>query len=91
MPTPKLIPRPTFDVESPNAAHQADLLFLPHDRPPRGKKVYKYAFTVVNVASTFKTAEPLNTIAKNAKIVHIQFLIDISTNIYRNNTYNMPF
>ena len=28
---------------------------------------------------------------KNAKIVHIQFLIQISTNIYRNNTYIISF
>ncbi|RMX48853.1 hypothetical protein pdam_00013020 [Pocillopora damicornis] len=38
--------------------HQADLLFLPHNRPPRGKKVYKYALTVFDVASRFKAAEP---------------------------------
>ena len=29
---PKHIPRPTFDVESPNAVYQAGLLFLSHDR-----------------------------------------------------------
>ena len=28
----KHIPGPTSDVESPNAVHQADLLFLPHDK-----------------------------------------------------------
>ena len=26
---------PSFDVELPNAVHQADLLFLPHDKLPR--------------------------------------------------------
>ena len=56
---PKHIPGPTSDVESPNAVHQADLLFLPHDRLPKGKKVYKYALTVVDVASRFKAAQPL--------------------------------
>ena len=55
----KHIPGPTSDVESPNAVHQADLLFLPHDRLPKGKKVYKYALTVVDVASRFKAAQPL--------------------------------
>ena len=55
------IPKPTFDVESPNVVHQADLLFLPYDRSLRVKKVYKYALTVVNVASTFKAAEPLTS------------------------------
>ena len=38
--------------------HQADL-FLPHDRLPRGRKIFKYALTVVDVASRFKDAEPL--------------------------------
>ena len=41
LPAPKHIPRPTFDVEIPNAVHQADLLFLPYDKI--GRKVYKYA------------------------------------------------
>lgn len=61
LPAPKHIPRPTFDVQSPNAVHQADLLFLPHDRLPRGRKVYKYALTVVDVASRFKDAESLTS------------------------------
>ena len=40
LPAPRYIPRPTFDVQCPNAVHQADLLFLPHDRPiPRSRKV----------------------------------------------------
>ena len=30
---PRRIPRPTFGVTVPNEVHQADLLFLPHDRP----------------------------------------------------------
>ena len=32
-------------------------LFLPHDKLPRGKKVYKYALTVVDAASRYKAAE----------------------------------
>ena len=59
LPAPKYIPRPTFDVRIPNEVHQADLLFLPHDR--RGRKTYKYALTVVDVASRYKEAEPLTT------------------------------
>ena len=50
---------PTFDVFVPNEVHQADLLFLPHDRPLRSRKTYKYALTVVDVASRYKEAEPL--------------------------------
>ena len=61
LPAPRYIPRPTFDVFVPNEVHQADLLFLPHDRPLRSRKTYKYALTVVDVASRYKEAEPLAT------------------------------
>ena len=61
LPGPRYIPRPKFDVSLPNAVHQADLLFLPHDKLPRGKKVYKYALTVVDVASRYKAAEALTS------------------------------
>src|SRR6218665_3976860 len=57
LPGPRYIPRPMFDEDRPNAVHQADLLFLPHDRV--GRKTYKYALTVVDVASRYKEAEPL--------------------------------
>ena len=50
LPAPRTIPRPTFDVDLPNAVHQADLLFLPRDK-----------LTVVDVASRFKAAEPLTS------------------------------
>lgn len=61
LPAPKYIPRPKFDISIPNKTHQADLLFLPHDRLPRGRKIYKYALTVVDVASRYKEAEPLTS------------------------------
>ena len=67
LPPPRHVPRPKFDVSTPNEVHQADLLFLPHDRPGRGRKLYKYALTVVDVASRYKEAEPLAT--KEAKEV----------------------
>ena len=61
LPAPKFIPRPFFDEDRPNAVHQADLLYLPHDRVGKGRKTktYKYALTVVDVASRYKAAEPL--------------------------------
>ena len=61
LPPPKYIPRAKFSVSAPNEVHQADLLFLPHDRPGKGKKLYKYALTVVDVASRYKEAEPLSS------------------------------
>ena len=57
LPAPKRIRRPIFDVQTPNDVHQADLLFLPHDKVNR--RTYKYALTVVDVASRYKEAEPL--------------------------------
>ena len=57
LPAPRSVPRPKFDVALPNEVHQADLLFLPHDRV--GRRTYKYALTVVDVASRYKEAEPL--------------------------------
>jgi hypothetical protein len=32
LPPPTYIPRPKFDIPIPNDTHQADLLFLPHDK-----------------------------------------------------------
>ena len=37
---PRQIPRPKFDVPVPNEVHQADLLYLRHDRPPRSRKTF---------------------------------------------------
>ena len=71
LPAPRYIPRPKFDVPTPNKVHQADLLFLPHDKLPRGRKVFKYALTVVDVASRFKEAEPLTS--KNSDEVALAF------------------
>ena len=61
LPVPRRIPRPKFDVPTPNAVHQADLLFLPHNKLPSGRKVFKYALTVADVASRYKEAEPLTS------------------------------
>ena len=59
LPSPKYIPRPHWTVDKPNQIHQADLLFLPHDRV--GRKTYKYALVVVDIASRYKDAEPLTS------------------------------
>ena len=59
LPVPRYLPRLKFDVATPNSVHQADLLFLPHDKLPRGRKIYKYALTVVDIASRYREAEPL--------------------------------
>ena len=74
LPAPKKIVRPKFEAEEKNAVHQADLLFLPHDKV--GKKLYKYALTVVDVGSRYKDAEPLTS--KDSKEVASAF-----ENIYK--------
>ena len=48
-----------FTEDRPNVIHQADLLFLPHDR--LGRKTYKYALTLVDAASRYKAARPLTS------------------------------
>ena len=65
LPAPRHLPRPKFDIATPNEVHQTYLLVLLHDKVRR--KTYKYALTVVDVASRFKAAEPLTT--KEAKEV----------------------
>ena len=61
LPAPRYVPRPKFDVATPNSVHQADLLFLPYDKLPHGREIYKYALTVVGVASRYKKVEPLTS------------------------------
>ena len=61
--------------------HQADLLFLPYDRVRF--KTYKYALTVVDVASRFKEAEPITS--KNADQV-----ADAIAKIYKRSPLNWP-
>ena len=61
-PALKHILRQTFDVKSPNATCQAEFLFLPHHKvTARLWKFYRYALTVVDVASRFKAAEPVTS------------------------------
>ena len=47
LPPPSYIPRPKFDITTPNEVHQADILYLPHDTV--GGQTYKYALTIVDV------------------------------------------
>ena len=63
LPAPRRIRRPKFDASEPNTVHQADLLFLPHDKLSRWRKVFKYALTVTvaDVASHYKEKEPLTS------------------------------
>jgi len=66
MPLPGYIPRASFNsIVIPNECHQADILYMPHDKI--GKKIYKYCLCVVDVASRFKVTYPLSEI--NSSVV----------------------
>ena len=80
LPATRHIP-PKFDIATPNGVHQADLLFLPHDKVRL--KTYNYALTVVDIASRFKAAEPLAT--KEAKAV-----AEALSRIYRRGPLKWP-
>ena len=81
LPAPRHIRRPRFDVSKPNEVHLADLLFLPHDCV--GRKTFRYALTVVDVASRYKVAEPLTN--KTAAEV-----ADALSRIYRRGPLKWP-
>ena len=62
LPPPKYVPRPNASMSlfaKPNDIHQGDLLNLPHDRYK--KKTYKYALSIVDVASRYKGFYQLTT------------------------------
>ena len=84
LPAPKYIPRPNASLSlyaKPNDIHQADILYLPHDKFK--KKTYKYALNIVDVASRYKGSYQLTT--KNAKEVAQAFQW-----IYENTPLNYP-
>ena len=84
LPAPKYIPRPNASLSlyaKPNDIHQADILYLPHDKFK--KKTYKYALNIVDVASRYKGSYQLTT--KNAKEVAQAFQW-----IYKNAQLNYP-
>ena len=84
LPAPKYIPRPNASLSlyaKPNDIHQADILYLPHDKFK--KKTYKYALNIVDVASRYKGSYQLTT--KNTKEVAQAFQW-----IYENTPLNYP-
>ncbi len=70
LPAPKKIIRPQFINIKPNHTHQMDLLYLPHDTIRR--KRFKYALTVVDIASRYKDAEPLTDKSASSVSVALQ-------------------
>ena len=72
LPRPKYSPRPNASMSlhaKLNDIHQADILYLPHDKYE--KKIYKYVLNIVDVASRYKGSYQLTT--KNSKEVSQAF------------------
>lgn len=59
IPAPKHIDHPHYYVTEVNQMHQADLLYLPHDKVYQN--TYKYCLNVIDVASRYKASRPLKT------------------------------
>ena len=59
LPKPKRIDYAHFYVTKVNMIHQADLLYLPHDKVYQS--TYKYVLNVIDIASGYKASRPLRT------------------------------
>ena len=59
LPRPKKIKYAHFYVTKPNQIHQADLLYLPHDKVYQN--TYKYVLNVIDIASGYAASRPLKT------------------------------
>ena len=81
LPYPKRIDHPHYYVTEVNKIHQADLLYLPHDKVYQNK--YKYTLNVIDVASQYKASRPLKT--KNASEV-----ADAFKDIYKRGALKYP-
>ena len=81
LPRPKRIDYAHFYVTKPNQLHQADLLFLPHDKVYQN--TYKYTLNVIDVASGYKASRPLRT--KQASEV-----VDMFKDIYKKGPLRYP-
>ena len=59
LPKPKHIDYAHFYVTKVNKIHQADLMYLPHDKVYQS--TYKYVLNIVDIASGYKVSRPLKT------------------------------
>ena len=59
LPAPKRIDYAHFYVTKVNQIHQADLLYLPHNKVYNN--TYKYVLNVIDIASGYKVSRPLRT------------------------------
>ena len=59
LPKPKHIDYAHFYVTKVNKIHQADLMYLPHDKVYQN--TYKYVLNIIDIASGYKASRPLRT------------------------------
>ena len=59
LPKPKHIHYAHFYVTKVNKIHQADLMYLPHDK--LYQNTYKYVLNIIDIASGYKASRPLRT------------------------------
>jgi len=81
LPRPKKIKYAHFFVTQPNKIHQADLLYLPHDKVYQN--TYKYTLNVIDISSGYIASRPLKT--KKASEVAEMF-----KDIYRKGPLRFP-
>ena len=77
LPAPKHIPWPNASMSlyaKPNDIHQADILYLPHDKLK--KETYKYALNIIDVASRYKGSYQLTTKNTNELAQAFQWIYD---------------
>jgi transposase InsO family protein len=83
LPAPKYIPRPNASHSlflKPNEIHQADILYLPHDKYKR--KTYKYALCIVDVASRYKAAYQMTSKSSAETAAAIQYIYETTPLTY---------
>lgn len=59
-PRPRYIPQASFNkITCPNEVHQADVLYMPHDKV--GRITYLFCLNIVDVASRYKASVPIGS------------------------------
>ena len=67
IPPPLKIEHPHYLVTEVNKIHQADIMYLPHDK--YYLLTYKYVLNVIDVASRFKASQDLFALKKLVKLL----------------------
>ena len=81
-PRPKFIPYASFNnITVPMEVIQADILYLPHDNI--GDTTYMFCLTVIDIASRYKGAIPINSLSSTIVANAFEKLFNNSNNLFR--------